>query len=120
VTEPTPLQSALRGLCPRCGAKALYKGLVSFQPRCRACGLDYAGFNVGDGAAAFLIFAIGGLVTGLAIWLELSAEPPFWVHALLWLPLTVVAVLASLRASKGLLLAFEYRHRAREGRIADR
>ena len=117
MAEPSPPAVALRGLCPRCGANSLYKGLASFQPRCRACGLDYSGFNVGDGPAAFLIFAIGGLITGLAIWLELAAEPPFWVHILLWAPLTAVAVIGSLRVAKGLLLALEYRHKAAEERF---
>jgi len=92
---------------------------LSFAERCRACGLDFAAFNVGDGPAAFLILVIGGLITGLAIALELSASPPFWVHILLWVPLTAVAVIGSLRVSKGLLLALEYRHRAHEGRIAE-
>ena len=116
--EPAPAAVALRGLCPRCSARTLYKGLAGFTPKCRACGLDFAGFNVGDGPAAFLILIVGGLVTALAVWLELSAEPPFWVHALLWLPLTAVLVVGSLRLAKGLLLALEYRHRAREGRIS--
>ena len=110
----------MRGLCPRCGARSLYKGLASFAPKCRACGLDYSSFNVGDGPAAFLIFGVGGLITALAIALELSAEPPFWVHILLWLPLTALAVIGSLRTAKGLLLALEYRHRAREGQVVDR
>lgn len=108
---------AMRGLCPRCAAPGLFSGLVGFAPSCRACGLDYSAFNVGDGPAAFLIFIVGGLVTSLAIWLELAAEPPFWVHFLLWLPLTILLVLGLLRVSKGLLLALEYRHRAREGQI---
>src|SRR4051812_11892241 len=116
--EPTPAAVALRGLCPRCAAKTLYKGLAGFAPKCPACGLDFAGFNVGDGPAAFLILIIGGLITGLAIWLELAVEPPWWVHALLWLPLTAVAVVGSLRVAKGLLLALEYQHLAREGRIS--
>jgi uncharacterized protein (DUF983 family) len=119
VKEPTPAAVALRGLCPRCAAKSLYKGLASFAPKCRACGLDFGIFNVGDGPAAFLILIVGALVTGLAIWLELAAEPPFWVHALLWLPLTAALVVGSLRLAKGLLLALEFRHRAREGRISD-
>jgi uncharacterized protein (DUF983 family) len=118
VNEPTPAAAALGGLCPRCSARTLYKGLASFAPKCRACGLDYSAFNVGDGPAAFLILAVGALITGLAIWLELAFEPPFWVHILLWLPLTTVAVVGSLRLAKGMLLALEYRHRAREGRIA--
>ena len=110
---------SLRGLCPRCGARTLFRGLASFAPRCRACGLDYSSFNVGDGPAAFLIFIVGGLVVLLAILVELKFSPPFWVHILLWLPLTVVLVVGLLRFAKGLLLILEYRNRAREGRIAE-
>jgi uncharacterized protein (DUF983 family) len=119
VKEPALAAVAWRGLCPRCASKTLYEGLAGFSPKCRACGLDFAGFNVGDGPAAFLILVIGALVTGLAVWLELAAEPPFWVHILLWLPLTAGLVVGSLRLAKGLLLALEYRHRAHEGRIVE-
>ena len=35
-------------------------GAVS-PPRCRACGLDFARFNVGDGPAAFLTLIVGAL-----------------------------------------------------------
>jgi uncharacterized protein (DUF983 family) len=110
---------ALRGLCPRCGARTLFAGLATFAPKCRACGLDYSSFNVGDGPAAFLIFIVGGIVVALAIWVELAFSPPFWVHILLWLPLAAAMTIGLLRLSKALLLALEYRHRAREGRIAD-
>jgi uncharacterized protein (DUF983 family) len=114
-----PALAALAGLCPRCGNRTLFSGLASFASKCRACGLDFAGFNVGDGPAAFLIFIVGGLVVGLAIWLELGASPPWWLHVLLWLPLSLFLTVGLLRLAKGLLLALEYRHRAREGRIAD-
>jgi uncharacterized protein (DUF983 family) len=117
--EPTPVAVALGGLCPRCGAKTLFAGFARFAATCRACGLDLSAFNVGDGPAAFMTLGIGGLVTALAISLELSAEPPWWLHVLLWLPLAAVLVLVSLRYSKAALLALEYRHRAREGRIAE-
>jgi len=73
-----------------------------------------AAFNVGDGPAAFLIFGVGGLVTALAIWLELAAEPAWWVHILLWLPLTVLLTLGGLRITKAWLLQAEYRRDARE------
>jgi uncharacterized protein (DUF983 family) len=113
-----PLEAALRGLCPRCGAHTLFRNAVGFAPRCRACGLDFAAFNVGDGPAAFLILVIGAVITGLAIFLELAVSPPFWVHILLWLPLTTASVILSLRIGKALLLALEYGHKAAEGRIA--
>ena len=112
---PSPQQVALRGLCPRCANKTLFAGIATFAPKCRACGLDFSSFNVGDGPAAFLIFIVGGVITGLAIWLELSAEPPFWVHVILWFPLTALMVVGLLRVAKAALLALEYSHRAREG-----
>ena len=107
-------EAALRGSCPRCGNPTLFSGLVSFAPHCRACGLDLAAFNVGDGAAAFLIFGVGGLVTALAIWLELAANPPWWLHLLLWLPLVTALTLGGLRVAKAWLLQAEYRRGARE------
>ena len=116
-TAPGGLSAKLPfGHCPRCRAKTLFAGVISFAPTCRACGLDYSKFNVGDGAAAFLTLIIGGVVAALAIWLQLSAEPPFWVHVVLWVPLSTFAVLAGLRYGKASLLAAEYRRKAGEAR----
>ena len=116
--EPPVTQAATRGLCPRCGAPSLFAGIVRFAPACRACGLDFAAFNVGDGPAAFLILIVGALVTGFAVALELAAAPPFWLHLLLWPAVTLALVLGLLRLGKAALLAAEYRNAAREGRIA--
>jgi uncharacterized protein (DUF983 family) len=118
-TPPPPFLAALRGICPRCGNAPLFKGLAGFQPKCRSCGLDYAGFNVGDGPAAFLIFIVGGIVVALAIWVELKFSPPFWVHILLWVPLASALTVGLLRIAKGLLLALEYQRGAREARLKD-
>lgn len=93
--------------------------MTKFAPRCGGCGLEYGQFNVGDGPAAFLTMIVGGLVAALAIWLQLSVEPPFWVHALLWIPLSTVLVIGGLRIAKAWLLGAEYRRRAGEGRIKD-
>ncbi|HEU4969666.1 DUF983 domain-containing protein [Sphingomonas sp.] len=117
MTEPPVLDVALRGLCPRCGSRTLFAGPISFAPRCRLCALDLSTFNVGDGPAAFLTLIIGGVVTLLAILTELNFQPPVWVHLVLWIPLTLVLVLAALRVAKAALLALEYHHRAREARI---
>lgn len=112
--QPGITEAALFGLCPRCGAKSLFAGAVRFADRCNTCGLDYGRFNVGDGPAAFLTLLIGGLVTVLAIWLQLAVSPPFWVHVILWLPLTAAAVLLGLRASKAALLHAEFSRKAGE------
>lgn len=115
---PRPVDCGLKGMCPRCGARTLFAGFARFAETCRACGLRFADFNVGDGPAAFLTLGIGTIVTVLAIWLELAVEPPWWVHALLWVPVTLAGVLLSLRIAKGWLLALEYRNAAREGKMS--
>lgn len=117
--QPEIASAALFGLCPKCGARTLFAGLASFAPRCRACGLDYAQFNVGDGPAAFLTLIVGAVIAMLAIWLQLSFDPPFWVHALLWIPLTTLLVIGGLRIAKAWLLGAEYRRRAGEGRLKE-
>ncbi|WEK44982.1 MAG: DUF983 domain-containing protein [Candidatus Sphingomonas colombiensis] len=104
-------------MCPRCGAKTLFAGWIKFADRCRACGLDYAAFNVGDGPAAFLTLILGALVTIGAVTLELTVGPPLWVQLLLWTPVTLAGVILSLRLAKGWLIALEYRNAAREGRL---
>ncbi len=114
------LRVAAAGRCPRCGRGPIYAGLLRFNDRCPVCGLELARFNVGDGPAAFLILIIGAIVVGLALWVELSFAPPWWVHVLLWTPLVIVGAVAALRVSKGVLLALEYRHKAAEGRLDDR
>ncbi|MEO9089525.1 MAG: DUF983 domain-containing protein [Rhodanobacter sp.] len=112
--QPSLSETALFGLCPRCGAKTLFEGPVKFAPHCRACALDFARFNVGDGPAAFLTMIVGALIVVLALTLQLAAEPPWWVHVLLWVPLTTALVILGLRVSKAALLWSEFRQKAGE------
>jgi uncharacterized protein (DUF983 family) len=108
--------TAVSGLCPRCGAPGLFDGPIRFAPKCKSCGLDYAAFNVGDGAAAFLILIVGAVLTVGAIVVELKYSAPWWVH-LVWVPIGIALTLAGLRLGKALLLGQEFRTAAREGRI---
>lgn len=114
---PDPVRAAVRGRCPRCGKGRLFKSTLELADRCDPCGLDIAGFNVGDGPAAFLIFILGFLVVGLAMWLEFGVHPQWWVHAILWPPLLMVLTVIGLRQGKAILLALEYRHEAAEGQL---
>ena len=118
VTAPSLAAASLEGLCPRCGAKTLFDGLVRFAPACRACGLDFAGYNVGDGPAAFLILIVGAIVATAAILLDQVVGPPWWVH-LVWLPVGAALTVGGLRIGKAALLFQEHKHRAREGRLVD-
>ena len=108
------LQTALLGRCPRCGRGPLYSGLLRFQPVCRACGLDLAAYDTGDGAAVAGIFVVGALAVVAAIVVDTKYEPPLWVHVVLWpLPVTLLAIWV-MRVAKAALAAAQYRHRQGE------
>ncbi|PSO19269.1 DUF983 domain-containing protein [Bradyrhizobium sp. MOS003] len=121
--ETTVLQSALRGLacrCPRCGEGKLYAGFLTLAPACDRCGLDYAFIDTGDGPAIFIIMLAGGIVVAAALIVEVKYQPPYWLHAALWLPLILVTTLLPLRAMKSLLIALQFHHKAAPGRLVDR
>jgi uncharacterized protein (DUF983 family) len=115
--EPSSLKAALAGECPRCGARTLFEGWVRFANKCRSCGLDFDSFNVGDGPAAFLIFIVGTITVVGALVVDGAFSPRWWVH-LVWIPVATALTIGGLRVSKAWLLAQEYKHRAREGRIS--
>ena len=122
-SHPTLLQTALRGIacrCPRCGQGKLFAGFLTLRPACERCGLDYAFIDTGDGPAIFVIMLAGAVVVTCALIVEVKYQPPFWVHAALWLPLILVTTLLPLRSMKSLLIALQFHHKAAEGRLIDR
>jgi uncharacterized protein (DUF983 family) len=121
--QATLTGTILRGLackCPRCGRGRLYAGFLTLAEKCEACGLDYAFMDSGDGPAIFIILIAGAIVVASALIVEVKYQPPFWVHAALWLPLTLAVTLWPLRAAKSLLIALQFHHKAAEGRLVDR
>jgi uncharacterized protein (DUF983 family) len=121
--RPPLLQSALRGIvcrCPRCGQGKLFVGFLTLRPACERCGLDYAFIDSGDGPAVFIIMLAGAVVVTCALIVEVKYQPPFWVHAALWLPLILVTTLLPLRSMKSLLIALQFHHKAAEGRLIER
>ena len=119
MTEPSTFAAAVLGRCPRCGKGSLFEGYLRVAPRCRACGLDYAVFDVGDGASVFVILIVGFVVVGGALIVEVAYSPPYWVHGAIWLPAIAVLTLVGLRLAKSTLMALQYKHQAREGRLAE-
>jgi uncharacterized protein (DUF983 family) len=103
--------------CPRCGKGRLFSGFLTVGKGCDACGLDYSFADAGDGPAVFVIFFAGFLVVFAALIVEFVYQPPFWLHAILWVPLILIATLGPLRPIKGLLIALQFHHKAAEGRL---
>lgn len=115
--EPNPLVAGATCRCPRCGKGKLFRGFLTLEERCDACGLDYAFVDSGDGPAIFIIFVVGFIVIGLAALTEALFHPAPYVHLMLWIPATIILSLALLRPFKATLIALQYHHRAEEGRL---
>jgi uncharacterized protein (DUF983 family) len=118
--EPLPIARGLRGRCPRCGKGKLFQGFLTLRPACGQCGLDFNFADAGDGPTVFVILVGGAIVVFAALMTEVVYQPPYWVHALLWLPLILLVTLGPLRPIKGLLIAVQYHHKAAEGRLENR
>ncbi len=93
-----------RGLmcrCPACGKTKLFNGYLRVVPECNACGAPVGLARADDAPPYFVIFIVGHFIV-LGMWqLETGYSPPLWVHAVIWLPLTVVMSLLLLRPVKG-------------------
>jgi uncharacterized protein (DUF983 family) len=113
------LKVGLLGRCPRCGKGRLFDGFLALAPSCDQCGLDYGFADPADGPAFFVMMTAAVPITAFAVWLELSYNPPFWVHLVLTLPLLLIGCIFPLRPLKAALVASQYVHKAEEGRLAD-
>jgi uncharacterized protein (DUF983 family) len=120
---PSLTETVRRGLacrCPRCGQGKLYAGFLNLRPDCAACGLDYTFIDSGDGPAIFIIMLAGAIVVTCALIVEVKYQPPFWLHAVLWVPLILATTLLPLRSMKSLLIALQFHYKAAPGRLIDR
>lgn len=113
------VQVGLKRRCPQCGEGRLYRGFLTIADKCEYCDLDFAEFDSGDGPAVFIIMIAGFVIVGLALYVEVAFRPDYWVHAVLWLPLSVALPLVLLPVLKAWLVAQQFRHKAREGRLED-
>jgi uncharacterized protein (DUF983 family) len=114
--EPPPIAAGLRGRCPRCGKGRMFDGFLALPKQCDHCELDYDFADSADGPAVFIMFIVGFVVVGLAMWVEFTFMPPIWLHLAMWFSLTIVLALALARPLKGIMIALQYHHRAEEGR----
>ena len=113
----SPFSTGLAGRCPRCGEGRLFKSFVEVAPACEHCGLDLKFADSGDGPAVFVMLFAGFLIVGTALFVEVRYEPPMWVHAMIFLPLTLIVCIGMLRPLKGVLIALQYRNKAEQGRL---
>lgn len=117
IHPPAPIPTGLRGRCPACGEGHLFRGFLAFKPACEACGQDFTVFDSADGPAFFVMSTVGFVVVGVALWMEITYEPPIWVHALVAGSLAIGLSLLMVRPLKGMLAAIQFANKAAQGRF---
>lgn len=78
---------------------------------CPRCGFPVKEHEQGDGPAFFGILIIGTLTGIFASVVEIKYAPPFWLHAVLWVPFIFIGSLVCIRLFKAMLISAQYRLR---------
>jgi uncharacterized protein (DUF983 family) len=98
----------LRGRCPACGRGALFGRYLKVQDACPACGEALHHHRADDAPPYFTILIVGHLIVGGILAVERAFSPPEWLHALLWLPLTLALALWLLPRIKGAIVGLQW------------
>ncbi|MFZ5930175.1 MAG: DUF983 domain-containing protein [Pseudomonadota bacterium] len=117
--HPSPLIAGLLSRCPACGKGPLFQGFLTVRSCCPVCNTDFSKMDSADGPAVFIVLTAGAIVVASALVVEVKYQPPYWLHALLWLPLILGLSLGLLRPFKALMIALQFRHKAGNGQIND-
>lgn len=99
------------GRCPACGRGAMFRKFLKVHDHCPNCGEALHHQRADDAPAYFVILIVGHLVVPLALSVEIALSPAYWVHILLWGPLTVGLALGLLTPIKGVIVALQWANR---------
>lgn len=103
------LKQTLIPRCPRCGTGRLFKDWLAVVDACADCGLVLKHHDAADGPSFFALVVVGFVLIALVGYVEMHYAPPLWVHAILWIPATILLSIACLRAFKTILITMEFR-----------
>jgi uncharacterized protein (DUF983 family) len=97
-----------RGRCPNCGEGRMFRAYVKVADNCPACGEALHHQRTDDAPAYFVILIVGHVVVPIVFAVEVAFTPSYWVHAVLWLPLTIGMSLALLQPIKGAIVGLQW------------
>jgi uncharacterized protein (DUF983 family) len=89
----------------------MFRAFLKVSDACPACGEELHHHQADDAPAYFDIAIVGHIVLPLALAVETAFAPPYWVHAALWLPLTLTLSLGLLQPIKGGIVGWQWANR---------
>jgi uncharacterized protein (DUF983 family) len=110
--ERSGSDAALKGFrcrCPKCGEGKLFRAYLKPVAACEACGESMEGQRSDDLPPYITIFIVGHVVVPLILANEMSANPwPLWVHAAVWVPLTLILTILLMQPIKGAVIGMQW------------
>jgi uncharacterized protein (DUF983 family) len=94
--------------CPACGAAPLFRRYLKVHDTCPGCGEALHHHRADDAPPYFTILIVGHVIVGAILPVERAFVPPLWVHAVVWLPLTLAMSLALLPRVKGAIVGLQW------------
>lgn len=97
--------------CPNCGGGPMFDGYLSVRRNCASCGEALYHHRADDIPAYTVVLVVGKVVILALLSVELTFEPPVWVHWALWPTLATALILWLLPRVKGGTVAFQWANR---------
>ena len=97
-----------RGRCPACGEGRLFRRYLKVADHCPVCHEALHHHRADDAPPYFTIIIAGHLLVPLLIAFEVALHPALWVHAVIWVPVTIAVCLALLPAVKGAIVGLQW------------
>ncbi len=122
------LQDLTRGLtcrCPQCGQGRMFHKWLKVADHCDVCGEEFHHHRADDFPAYLVIAIVGHIMVPFSLSLEKNFAPPYWVHLVTAIPLTLFLSVFLLQPVKGAVVAIQWRigmhgfGTSRKNRVAD-
>ncbi|MGD9921193.1 MAG: DUF983 domain-containing protein [Pseudorhodoplanes sp.] len=102
------IRRGLSNRCPSCGRGRMFRALLKVNDHCPACNEALHHHRADDFPAYLNIVLVGHIVVPLVLAVEMAFAPPYWMHAAIWLPLTLSLAFALMHPIKGAVVAWQW------------
>ncbi len=86
----------------------MFRAYLKVADRCPNCAEELHHHRADDAPPYFTIIIVGHIIVGGILSLEQAFAPDSWVHAVIWLPLTLAISLLLLPRIKGALVGLQW------------
>ncbi len=97
-----------RRRCPACGRGRMFSSFMKVADQCSSCREALHHQRADDAPPYFTIFIVGHIVVPLVLLVERAWHPELFVHAALWLPVTLGLTLLLMPRVKGAIVGLQW------------